>query len=317
MGRLPSYNKILTLGSAYTDNALVGNIMVQEKVDGSQFRFGIDEEGNLVIGSKGTIIGHPDENKMFKEGAGYITSIEHIVKKFPPNSYFYAEYLQKPKHNVLKYNHVPTNHLVLFDAIVGGRYITNREELGQYAVTLGIDLIPELWRGNIVQYMKDKNEKGYSNPLDFLKRIIETTQSYLGDELVEGVVIKNYTETIILGGKVFPLFTKFVRTHFKERHDIEWKTCIGVKGRIDEFINSFKNEARWQKAIIHMKEKGLFTNTPKDIGPLIGLVRKDIEEEEQETIKNYLYKEYKDNILRKAVQGLPEWFKDQLLKNLK
>ena len=76
MKKIPSYSKILTLGSAYTENALVGEVIIQEKVDGSQFKFGINEDGELVISSKRCLIGHPDENKMFKLGVEYLLSIK-------------------------------------------------------------------------------------------------------------------------------------------------------------------------------------------------------------------------------------------------
>jgi len=55
VGHLMQYPKVLTLGSYMTDRALVGKVVVQEKVDGSQFRFGVvlDKDGNkkLVMGS--------------------------------------------------------------------------------------------------------------------------------------------------------------------------------------------------------------------------------------------------------------------------
>jgi len=312
MTRIPSYNKILTIGSAYTENALIGEVIIQEKIDGSQFRFGIDENGNLSVGTKGTIITHPDENKMFKQGSEYIFSIEDKIKYYGNDLYLYGEYLQKPKHNVLCYEKIPNNHIVLFDGILHGKYLS-REELAEIAKNLEIDLIPELFRGTL----KDRaNGGGFTNPLDFLKRIIETTPSYLGNELIEGVVIKNYNQTIMLGGQVYPLFTKYVRESFKERHNIEWKTNQ-PKENIDSYIQGFKNDNRWQKAVLHLKEKQLLTNSPKDIGNLIKEVQEDILSEETENIKNYLFKTFKEDILRNSVKGVAEWYKEQLLNNLK
>ncbi len=42
----------------------------------------------------------------------------------------------------------------------------------------------------------------------------------------------------------------------------------------------------------------------------------DIEEEEKETIKNFLWKEFGTEVLRTAVHGLPEFYKLHLLKKL-
>ena len=40
----------------------------------------------------------------------------------------------------------------------------------------------------------------------------------------------------------------------------------------------------------------------------------DIENEEAEEIKDFLYKHFIKEIKRKAAAGAPEWYKDQLLK---
>jgi hypothetical protein len=232
---------------------------------------------------------------------------------YPNNTYFFGEYLQKPNHNVLKYEKVPMNNVVLFDAIIGGRYITDRNELIKIAQNFNIDIIPELFRGTL----KDRAVGGgYSNPLDFLKKIIETTPSYLGNELVEGVVIKNYAQTILLGGQVFPLFTKYVRPSFKERHEVEWKTN-NPKESLQEYMQGFKNESRWKKAIQHLREQSLLSQSPKDIGILLKEIQNDILTEETENIKNYLFKTFKEDILRNSIKGFPEWYKEELLKNLR
>lgn len=316
MKSIPHYNKILTLGSAYTENALVGEVIVQEKVDGSQFRFGINEDKQLLIGSKNKIIEPTAPEKMFVKGVEYILSIKDKILEFPPDTYFMAEYLQKPKHNTLCYERVPKNNIVLFDVLQQGKYAA-REELEIIAKAFKIDLIPELYEGVIERGRIDKGHGGYeSKATDFLKRIIKTTPSFLGKELIEGVVIKNYKQTILLGGTVFPLFTKYVREEFKERHNIEWKTK-SPKNSLTDYIDSFNSEPRWQKAIIHLKEKELLTNSPKDIGLLIEEIQRDIKEEEKENIKNYLYKHFIKDILRKSVKGFPEWYKEKLLENLK
>lgn len=323
MKTIPHYTKILTLGSAYTENALVGEVVVQEKVDGSQFRFGINEDGELQIASKGVNIVPVEDGddllnvqKMFKPAVKHILKIENRISTFPTDTYFYAETLSKPKHNVLKYERVPKNNMVLFDVLEKGRWV-DRNRLEVIAGTMEIDVIPELYVGIIERKRINLGGGGYkSSAIDFIKRIIETTPSFLGNEKVEGIVIKNYNQTILLGGNVFPLFTKYVREAFKERHDVEWK-IRKPKDSLEEYIKGFQNEARWQKAILHLKERGLLTNSPKDIGALIRLVQEDIKEEESENIKNFLFNKFMKDIIRRSVRGLPEWYKEKLLENLK
>lgn len=299
MKAVPGYGKILTLGSSYTENALVGEVVVQEKVDGSQFGFGVNEDGELVCRSKSTPQQLDGPDKMFTKATEYLKSIKEKITAFPPDTYFYCEYLAKQKHNTLSYENVPKNNLVLFDVMLGGKWVS-REALIDYANILEIDVIPEFYRG-----LAD---------VEKIKTLLKA-ESYLVGEVVEGVVIKNYTQTILLGGSVFPLFTKFVNEAFKERHSVDWKVR-SPKGGLEEYCNGFKSEARWLKALYYLRDNGQLTNSPKDIGPLMKRIPLDIVQEEKENIKNELYKMFIDDILRKATNGVPQWYKEKLLENL-
>ena len=301
MKQVPSYTKVIAIGSSFTEEALTGDVILQEKVDGSQFGFGLNEDGIVVCRSHNAQMDVESlSNNMFQLGTDYINSIQDTIKMCDPDTYFYAEFLQKPKHNTLKYGRTPKNNIVIFDAMIKGRWAT-REELQEFADAFDVDLIPELYRG------KADVEK--------VKELL-TTPSYLGEEIIEGVVIKNYNQTIMLGGHIFPLFTKYVREAFKERHAADWKVRQ-PKGALQEFVDGFKTEARWNKAIIHAKEQNLLVQSPKDIGVLIPAIQNDIKEEETENIKNHLYKCFIEDILRSSVKGFPEWYKEQLLNNVK
>ena len=297
MKSVPGYTKVLTLGSAYTENSLVGEVVVQEKVDGSQFSFGINEDGELVMRSKGQELYQDNFAPMFEKAVNYVLSLKLVTQ---PDTYFYCEYLQRPKHNTLKYSKEPRNNLLLFDVLTSGRLV-GRADLTEWATKLGVDVVPEIFHGVV--------------DVDKIKSFL-TQESFLGGEIVEGVVIKNYAQTIFLGGKVTPLFTKYVREIFKERNADEWKTKK-PRGGITEFIASFTSPARWEKAVIHAKEKGDLSVSPKDIGMLMKMVAEDVREEETENIKNHLYKFFIDEILRVSVRGLPEWYKNKLLENIK
>ncbi len=299
MKTVPTYTKVSTIGSAYTENALVGEVIVQEKVDGSQFNFGINEDGEFVARSKSVNL-HTDNEipKMFQKGYGFVHGNKEIAT-LPKDTYLYCEYLEKPKHNTLKYERTPKNNIVLFDALLGGKWAT-REELTELALKLDIDLIPELGRGTFTT----DDVKNFTN-----------NDSYLGGEKVEGVVIKNYGQIITLGGMMFPLFTKYVREEFKERHALDWKDRT-PKGNMESFIASFKSEARWQKAIIHFKEQGKLLNAPQDIGPLMKEIQEDIKAEDEQTIKDTIYKLFLEDIMRVSIQGFAQWYKDKLLENV-
>lgn len=297
MKSVPGYPKILTLGASYTENALVGPVIIQEKIDGSLFGFGVNDDDELVFRSKGATIAKEYPPKMFKDAVDHVCSLDTSL--LGRDCYFYCECLEKPKHNVLKYNHIPTNHLVLFDALVEGVWL-DKYALELMAEVIGIDIIPELYRG--------------SATVDTIKSLLDT-ESYLGGETIEGVVVKNYAQTVALGGMFFPLFTKYVRETFKERHNTEWK-FNSSKVSIQEWINGFASEARWQKAIQHLEEAGKLSRSPKDIGSLIRIVQEDVKEEEGENIRRYLYNHFIGDIVRKSIVGLPEWYKQKLLESL-
>ena len=144
----------------------------------------------------------------------------------------------------------------------------------------------------------------------YLTRVLSLTPS------LSGALRLACGGTEYLGGNVFPLFTKYVRSSYKERHEVEWK-IKNPKESLQSYIQGFKNENRWKKAILHLKEKELLTQSPKDIGILLQEIQEDILTEEIDNIKNFLFKTFKDDILRNSIKGFPEWYKEELLKNLK
>lgn len=299
MSRLPSYPKVLNLGSTYTENALIGEVILQEKIDGSQFRWGWNADGDFHVCSKNQEV-HAEAPGMFKEG------IEHLMKfyklwkpKVVKGNFFFGEYLQKPKHNTLKYGQTPRNHIVLFDVIDNGKW-QSRTELEGWAKFWDIDPIPEFAVGKMT--------------IEDLMKFLET-DSYLGNEKVEGVVIKNYGQLIEVNGVIRPLFTKYVNQKYRERHGKEYKKSIKVT--LQDWLTAWKDENRWLKALQHLTEEQKIVNEPKDIGALIKEVIRDLDEEETENIKNYLYDTYIRDIRNIATRGIPSWYKELLLKNVK
>jgi tRNA-dihydrouridine synthase len=237
---------------------------------------------------------------MFSKAIEYILSIED---KLPDNIIFYCEYLKKPKHNTLKYNKTPKNNLVLFGVCdTTDKFISEHDKLKEYAELLDIDLIPLIYKGKIKKIEK-------------VKKMLEK-ESYLGGCKIEGVVVKNYNKQFLLGGQPMPLMAgKYVSEEFKETHRSRWGKEEKTKSRLDVFAESFRTEARWNKAIQHLQENGELENSPKDIGKLLKEIKFDIENEEGEDIKDWLYNEFKSIILKKATTGFPEYYKNELLKN--
>jgi len=298
MGRIQSYPKVINLGSVGTFDALKGPVIIQEKVDGSQFRFGLDIEGKICICSKGREL-HSEQLGMFKTGFEYIMSKEKELRDyFIRNASLYGEYLAKPKHNTLKYNETPKNNIVLFDGINDGVFM-HRVVLKETAEILDIDLIPEFHAGEITI----ENLKEFHN-----------RESYLGGEKVEGIVIKNYGQKHP-HREDWPLFTKYVREEFRERH--QKNPQHNKKASINEYLMSFRSEARWEKAIQWFRDAGKLEEDPRDIGPLIKHIILDLDIEESANIKVELYDRFIKDIRSCVTRGFAEWYKDKLLENVK
>ena len=236
---------------------------------------------------------------MFSVAVSYVMSVEHLIQD---NMVYYCEYLRTPKHNTLKYGRVPENNLALFGISDSfGRVFTgNHNTLAMKAHKLGIEPIPCLSVTSRIQTIQDL--------MDYLDR-----ESVLGGCKIEGVVVKNYGKQFLLGGQPMPLMAgKFVSEAFKEVHQSRWKAENTGKGKWETFCEGYRTEARWMKAVQHLRDAGKLVNDPRDIGLLIKEIQRDISEEEMETVKAFLWKEFGGELLRKSTGGFPEFYKRHL-----
>lgn len=291
---ITAFPKIFAIGTDYIRDIFKETVEVTEKIDGSQFVFG-KVKGELFLRSKGAMLYTANPEKMFAEAIAYI---EQIQDRLPEGMIFYSEYLKKPKHNTLKYERVPKNHLMLF----GVMHISQKFELNtyEYADILEIEHVPVLHYGRI------ENAAELSAMLE--------RDSVLGGCKVEGVVVKNFQRQFFLGGQPIPLMAgKFVSESFKEVHRERWGAEEVGKNRMEVFFDSFRTPARWEKAVQHLLERGELENEPRDIGKLFKEVHTDIETEEMEAVKLFLWNEFKGELKRKATAGLPEWYKERLM----
>lgn len=293
-----SYPSIYALGHRYLTDLLKDPVNVEEKVDGSQFSFGVfpvDGKLELKCRSKGAQLNIEAPEQMFKKA---VETAHNLAGKLQPGWTYRGEYLAKPKHNTLVYDRVPKDHIIIFDIAKGLESYLLYEEKQNECERLGLEVIPQIYCG----YIQSAEE---------FRQMLDTT-SILGGQKIEGVVIKNYYR---FGQDKKILLGKFVSEAFKEVHNREWKASNPTQHDIvQRLIESLKTPARWNKAIQHLTEKGELEDSPRDIGKLIKEVPTDIEKEEIEFIKTKLYEWAWPHIRRGVVAGLPEWYKDELLK---
>jgi hypothetical protein len=282
------------VGQDYIADLFKEDVEVTEKVDGSQFVFG-RVDGEVQCRSKGQMLYEGAVQKMFVDAFDYAHSVD-----LPNETIFYGEYLQKPKHNTLKYERIPLNHIAIFGASTpGGTFISCYEELAEMAGSIGLEAVPLIYSGRI------------KSAAD-LQGLLETN-SYLGGVKVEGVVVKNYSRPFLLGGQPIPVMCgKFVSEAFKEKHVKDWGKENTARGKWDVFKEGFRTDARWEKAVQHLRDDGALEGSPRDIGALITEVKRDIAEEERDAILKFLWSEFVPDLLRKSTAGLPEWYKTKL-----
>ena len=292
---IESYGKIWAIGHARCSGIFDDPVLIEEKVDGSQLSFGVFG-GELKMRSKGAelVIDAPD--KMFSVAVERVQSVAHLLR----DGWTYrGEYLQKPKHNTLAYDRTPKNNIVIFDIDRGGFDYANGVDRAEEAERIGFDSIP-LFDVCRIQSKDD------------VSALLEKT-SFLGGQTIEGVVFKSRTR---FGPDSRPLMAKFVSERFKEMNGANWKDQkTSSKSIIQLMIERYKTQPRWEKAIIHLRERGAIENSPRDIGNLIREIQSDFREECLEDLKEQLLKWALSDVTRGIVAGLPEWYKDRLLES--
>lgn len=294
-----SYPKVHQIGHAAVKELMFDPVLVEEKVDGSQFSFGrfTSKEGEpyLRCKSKGVELNIEAPDNMFKAGVGTARELFPTLRE---GWAYRGEYLAKPKHNTLAYERTPAKHVILFDINNGQEAYLSRAEKEAEAARLGLEIVPVLHDGVV-------------DTVEFFRSFLDR-QSILGGQKVEGVVVKNY-KRFGIDGKV--LMGKFVSEEFKEVHGADWKERNPGHGDIIErLVQKFRTPARWAKSVQHLKEAGQLEGSPKDIGALMREAQKDIREECEAEIKELLFAWAWPDIQRRVNGGLPEWYKEQLLK---
>lgn len=281
---IPDYGKIHTVGHRDLRQLFDGEVVVQEKVDGSQFSAFVDEAGTLHCRSKCNPL---DIDKDGAKGL-FAPSIQHLltVKHNMVSGWTYRfEAMAKAKHNVLAYERAPAGNLVLYDL-----FVTEGEpfegSLDTPAWALAVEPVQEIFRGITSE----------SKLQDFL-----AAKPQLGGAMAEGVVIKNYA----LGLK-----GKFVAPRFQEiMHNRPAKAP--KEGIVQELARKYCSEARWEKAIAHLREAGTIGDEAavKDIGPLIREVQRDVLDECGVEIREALFEAFAKDLRNGWIAGLPEFYK--------
>lgn len=298
--RIPSMSKVFNLGHRALEELFDGIVIVQEKLDGSQISWMWDEDGNLHVRSKKTVL--HDEGGNYATKGMFRAAVSHLATQAipaPPGVIFRGEAFNSPKHNTLVYERVPQGYIVLFDVETPNGFEAN---IPGWANSMDVEATQEF--------------TGVLSVLDVdeLKQFVNETESVLGGAMVEGVVLKNYGKANPIDYK-YPLMGKYVREAFKEKHTREFrKANPTLDDTVQAIIESLNTERRFEKAVEHLRDEGRLQVAVQDIGPLMKEVKQDVMEEEREWILDQVAKFVLPKVERGIGRGLPEWYKDQLAR---
>jgi hypothetical protein len=310
---IPNYGKIIPLDKGkYTQGLFDGEVVVQEKVDGSQVSFAMEcvsAERHIggkrtyapVVRSKNQIV--QDGNKMFQMVLDWVRD---KAPRLNPNFIYRGEAVTSLKHNTLTYARVPNGGVMLFDIYDReGDRMLDPSELRIEAVRLGLEQVRTFaWRKGVT--------------IEDVRSFIGS-QSKLGGTFIEGVVIKAYdkpdpqsfAQTTDAQGF---LKVKLVCEDFKEVHHKDWKgRNPNGKDFVSNLVEVYGTPQRFDKAIQRMREEGKLTETPKDIGELIGRVVDDIKEECADEIAAALFKHFGKKVLSGIGKKVPNYYKETVL----
>ena len=297
---LPSYPKIFNLGHAAVKDIFSTPVIVEEKVDGSQFSFSLLKSGELIMQSKRARLIGGEGGKLFN---GPMDTVLSLMNKMVPGWIYRGEAVASRRHNSLTYDRTPKGFIVIYDIDTAEQDYLSREDKKRHVEdVLGLECVPQL-----------------SIKTQFTKQTIDallSTTSFLGGQLIEGFVIKPETYDLFgSDGKV--LMAKVVSESFKEKNSAAFKKTTS-KDIIADLAATVGTIPRFNKAIMTMEEDGVLSNEPKDIGELMKRVAEDIREEEteyllEEIVKHLSPEKILRSVIRKACSPIPHWYKERLI----
>jgi hypothetical protein len=294
--------------------------VIEEKVDGSQFRIYVSENGEPTFGSHGVDFQELEGNYVFGEKYQKVESMFSLAIKRGlevaerwktdhkgESLMLFCEFMHSERENTLLYERVPKNNLYLFDAKINGELVKEEEKLI-----------------NLANYLELEPVNVYAI-LDHFPTIEEahsyyTKPSCLGG-IIEGVVIKNREAMVERYGNITFFAMKAVNTSFTQLNKETWRKerkagIRSIDDLIDFLFEKVDKQTIWAHTYAHTKEEGNLTGQMRDMVELIKTFEKDFEEDYRETVSKLLYESLKSKIIKQGLRGLAEWYKDKLIENL-
>lgn len=290
MSEIEGYGKVHHINHRDAKDALAGpEVVIQEKIDGSQFSFGV-QDGELHCRSKGKALDLDAPEAMF---ASAVKTARDLYERglLAEGVRFRAEAVYKPRHNVLTYDRVPEGGMVVFD-------VDDRGPATGMVIALGLQPVAELFRGS------PKGARAYLDEGEWAD-----VESMLGGPKVEGVVIKSYDGGRLVGR------AKIVGDAFREVRKSKGGKTKGGKAKDWDVLQSiaadYATPMRFAKARQYLAEMGELRGDNSDIGRIVRRVQDDLTEECREEIAERLWVVQGKAILGGVAREVAPWFLSQ------
>jgi len=234
------YPSVSRIGHEANEGILsTGDLLVQEKMDGANFRFTWShEQGRILFGSRNVEwTNENDTNKRFREAVEYVrenidlTTFRDHAEMFDG----FTVYGEAMMPHTLEYDWDETPSVIVYDVFDDLNGWWNRPY--EMAETLALPAAPVLYEGPAESFTEDQLDVPWSE--------------YRSMGVAEGIVIKN-NET---GQKA-----KFRSAEFKELHGNQDSNSDDAAGYQDdaskELAATFTTPARVKKEIAKMRDEG-------------------------------------------------------------
>jgi hypothetical protein len=287
---LRRYGSPVNIGSKETDyffSVAESAFHIEEKIDGSQFSFGVE-----IIDGEPTLLCRSHHNDIDLANPGMfakaVATAQQLFKNglLSPHYTYYGEFLNSPHHNKLTYSRVPEKNIILFDICDEAGFVPldTRERI---AKKLGLETTPIL---GILDHRPT---------MDGLE-VLLGVESILGGTCIEGVVLKGY----VLDRWGNDLMLKYVSAGFRE---LSTKVTKPKENDLNSLIEDLNPQARYDKAVQHLTEAGILTGTSKDIGPLIKELNSDLDGD-KDYIMELLWNMFRKSIQKGVTSGFATWY---------
>ena len=253
MTQFKKYPKIYRLGSEDIKEFMdFGEdlITIEEKVDGGNGSFWIDDDKKIHVGSRNRdLVQEEDEKTFAKQRATLKELLEKKVlvngelkdRKIDPDYYYYIEWMAK---HSISYTNAPD--IIGLD-IRAKRSMTedfglfiSREEKERLFNELGIETTPLVGIMSINELHKK----------DVLGMI---PQSKYYDGKAEGIVLKNYSRKAKHGN--YQLFAKVVAEEFKEKNKLVFGSIKNKETDTEKIVTQYCTDARIVKHIEKLRNE--------------------------------------------------------------